>query len=66
MHASGAANPVELAMMRRALDDHCLEFGIEGESLVRESLASRILFLFASGISTLDELKNALRQDRSA
>ena len=63
MPFTGIASPEQLAVLRRALDEHCLEIGTE-DDLVRELIAARIIVLFSSGVSTLEGLKHALGQDR--
>ena len=60
----GTASPEQLAILQQVLDDHCGEFGI-ADSPTRESLAGRIMVLFASGFHDLDQIKTALRADRA-
>ncbi len=45
------ANPEQVAMMTRVLDAHCATYGIGADSPLRESVASRILYLFGAGVT---------------
>lgn len=60
----GTADPTQLATMKQALEEHCLEFGIAIDSPLKVDLAGRILFLFQSGVTSLPALQDMLRQDR--
>ncbi|WP_457939327.1 hypothetical protein [Mesorhizobium sp. 10J20-29] len=65
MRSAGTANPVELAMLRRVLDDYCLEYRIEGDDDAKATLSARIFILFSSGVTGFDELRQALRDEQS-
>lgn len=61
----GTADPKQLAMLKRVLEEHCVEAGIADGSMLKDGLAMRILYLFQNGVSNLEALKEALRQDRA-
>jgi hypothetical protein len=63
MPFQGTADSDQLATMTRALEDHCLRSGIPSGSPEHQDLASRVMFLFSSGITDLEELKKALASD---
>lgn len=54
----------QLAMLRKALDEHCYEANIPADSSLRKELETRILYLFSKGITELDGIKAQLREDR--
>ncbi|PWV97717.1 hypothetical protein DFR52_106242 [Hoeflea marina] len=59
------ANPDQLALLRRTLEELCVEFGVsaqDGET--RDEIARRIVFLFERGMSGVEEMKQRLREDR--
>ena len=65
MPLNGSANPEQLALLRNALNECCTEIGVDtAEILVRDKSARRALYFFQSGVSSVDELKQALRSDR--
>ena len=59
MHYGGGANPAQLAMLTRVLDEFCREHRIE---LIREreNAAAMIMCLYQQGYETADDLKLAL------
>ncbi|MER9410317.1 hypothetical protein [Mesorhizobium sp. M0589] len=57
------ADPDQLTILTKALDEHCQSLGIPSDSPERENLASRVISLFSRGTTTLDELKEALAKD---
>ena len=59
MPFTGIANPEQLAVLSRALDEYCHARGITDE-LGRDNAASMVMSVFSSGSSTLEELKAAL------
>lgn len=61
MQYDGGANPQQLEMLTRVLEDFCREHRIEAIR-ERENAAAMILCLFQRGLVTSDELKYALRQ----
>lgn len=61
----GTASPSELALLRTALNEHCTEFGIDAnQATMRDTIAGRIFSLFENGVSSLEELKLMLKEDR--
>ncbi|QKC96785.1 hypothetical protein EB231_20405 [Mesorhizobium sp. NZP2298] len=60
MPFQNTADPDQLSILTRALDEHCQTTGIPLDSPERENLASRVMALFSTGKTTLDELKSAL------
>jgi hypothetical protein len=61
----GTAAPEELALLRTALNDHCVEFGIDQSDMTaRETVAGRVFSLFKNGVGTLEEFKLMLRDQR--
>ncbi|WP_095087811.1 hypothetical protein [Mesorhizobium sophorae] len=60
MHVNGVVEPDQLAMLTTILEEHCQSCGIPADSLDRENLAARIVTLFMSGMTGLDDLKRAL------
>ena len=65
MPFNGTANPEQVALLRSALNEYCTEIGVDtAEILVRDKSARRVLYLFQNGVSSLEELKQALRSDR--
>jgi hypothetical protein len=59
----GTADPDQLSILTRALDEHCQAIGIPPDSVERQNLASRLLALFSDGVTNLEELKKALASD---
>ncbi len=61
----GTANPAQLALLRKALNEHCAEVGIHtSDSTNRDMIAGRIFCLFESGVNSLEVLKRALKADQ--
>ena len=61
----GVFDPDELAVLSQTLEEHCAENGIGPEHDDRELIALRLIGLYTSGITTVDELKLILRKDRA-
>jgi len=58
------ADPAQLKLLRDALDQHCSEVGVDAsDAPFREAIAGRIIYLFQTGVGTVEELKQALRSD---
>ena len=57
------ADPDQLSILTKALDEHCQAVGIPSDSEERKNLASRVFTLFSMGKTTLEELKQALSND---
>ncbi|MGD9913298.1 MAG: hypothetical protein AB7S80_04385 [Rhizobiaceae bacterium] len=55
----GIANPAQLSILTKALEDHCTKHGI-GAGTEREDIAARLLVLFADGVSEQDDLDAGL------
>lgn len=55
----GIANPAQLSILTKALDDHCTKHGI-GAGTEREDIASRLLALFADGVGEPEDLDAGL------
>ncbi|MEZ0327903.1 MAG: hypothetical protein ACAH95_18565 [Fimbriimonas sp.] len=51
--------------MSQTLEEHCAENGIGPEHDDRELIALRLIGLYISGITTVDELKRMLRDDQA-
>ncbi|MFD1986813.1 hypothetical protein ACFSOZ_30740 [Mesorhizobium newzealandense] len=64
MHNNGVVDSDQLAMLKTILDEHCQSSGIEADSLDREGIASRLLALFMSGVTGIEDLKQALSDHR--
>ncbi|MDX8526619.1 hypothetical protein RFM68_19135 [Mesorhizobium sp. MSK_1335] len=64
MSVQGAIDPDELAMLTGILEEHCQSRGIAADSIDRDNLAVRLITLFASGITDIDDLKRALTRTR--
>ncbi|MFD1982593.1 hypothetical protein ACFSOZ_07860 [Mesorhizobium newzealandense] len=64
MDGHGVVEPDQLAMLTTILEEHCQSHGIPADSLDRENLATRIMTLFTSGITRIDDLKQALSGNR--
>ncbi|MER9171224.1 hypothetical protein NKI12_28640 [Mesorhizobium australicum] len=62
----GVVEPGELAMLAKILEEHCQSHGIAEDSRDREDLANRIMSLFTSGMTGIDDLKQALSGRDSA
>lgn len=60
MPFAGIADPEQLAVLLAALDDICLDAGIEAQSREREDTASLITHLYRNGHHTAEQLKAAL------
>lgn len=60
MQCGGGANPEQLAMLTRVLDDFCREHRIEA-ICERENAAAMIMCLYQRGLATAGELRFALR-----
>jgi len=65
MPFQNTANPDQLSILTRALDEHCQTVGLPPDSPERENLASRVFALFSTGKTTLEELKQAPSRDGS-
>jgi hypothetical protein len=61
----GIANPEQLAVLTRVLDDHCRNIGLAEDHPERETLAHRVMALFNNGILDIEDLKQALAAGRS-
>ena len=59
MSFTGIANPEQLSILCRALDEHCRARGISDEQS-RDNAATLVMSLFASGANSLEELTAAL------
>jgi len=57
----GIAYPKQLAMLTEALQDYCREAGIEPGTPAYEDAGCLVMSLFQDGISTAEELADALR-----
>jgi hypothetical protein len=65
MASTNIFKPAELCVLASALDQYCDEIGIdETDKVVRKALARRVMYLSASGVRSLEGLKEALRSDR--
>ena len=65
MPFEGIANPEQLAVLTRVLDDHCRNIGLAEDHPEREALAHRVMALFNNGILDIEDLKQALAAGRS-
>jgi hypothetical protein len=57
----GIAHPKQLAMLTKALQDYCREAGIEPGTPAYEDAGCLVMSLFQDGVSTAEELADALR-----
>ncbi len=60
MHSLGIADPDQLAILTKAVDEHCREAGIDPTSEERDAIAGLVMTLFSNGKSTAAELRSAL------
>ena len=60
MDINGVVEPDQLAMLATVLEEHCQSCGIPADSPDRENLAIRIMTLFMSGMTGLEDLERAL------
>jgi ABC-type amino acid transport system permease subunit len=56
---NGIADSEQMAILTKALNDHCLAFGISDES-EREMIAVLVMSLFNNGAISAEELKAGL------
>ena len=56
---NGSADSEQMAILAKALNDHCLAFGISDES-ERETIAVLVMSLFNNGATSAAELKAGL------
>lgn len=59
MPFTGIADPAQLSILTKALDDHCLAFGISDES-ERDMIARLVMSLFSNGATSAEELMAGL------
>jgi hypothetical protein len=60
----GIANPEQLAVLTKMLDDHCRNIGLAEGHPEREALAHRVMALFNNGILDIEDLTQALATGR--
>ena len=66
MPFTGIAYPHQLAVLTKALESHCREFGIEPKSPAYYDAGRLAIVLFEGGAATSEELTEALRQSAKA
>lgn len=59
MPFSGVVDAEQLAMLTKALNEHCIERGVQSEQ-ERENIAYRVMALFVAGATSAEALKAAL------
>jgi hypothetical protein len=64
MSIGGTADPQQLAILTRVLDERCKEIGLTKDDPEREALAYRVMTLFQQGVLSVDDLKRALSEER--
>ena len=64
MSFRGIADSDQITILRQALDDYCAGRSVSDE-MERENIATRIVGLFHSGMTTLEDLVAALENSRS-
>jgi len=62
MPFQNTANPDQLSILTRALDEHCQTVGVPPDSPKRENLASRVFALFSTGKTTLEAEAGAIER----
>ncbi len=60
MLLNGIADSEQMAILTKAMNDHCLAFGISDES-EREMIAVLVMSLFNNGATTAEGLKAGLQ-----
>lgn len=63
MPFTGIAYPEQLAVLTKALDSHCTEFGIEPKSPAYFNAGRLAVILFESGVTAPEDLVAALRRN---
>lgn len=66
MNVHGVVDSDHLAMLKTILDEHCQSCGINADSPDREDIACRLLALFMSGLTEVEDLKLALTDRRES
>jgi len=61
MPFTGIANPEQLALLRKALDEYCQSASIDPRTPAHEDAVYLVMELFRGGVATAEELKAALR-----
>jgi hypothetical protein len=61
MTSFGIADPAQLAILTRILDDHCMKFGIANGDEARQEIGRRIMALFNCSYSA-EQIEQALRR----